>query len=220
MNRITLLATFLALPVLASASTIYLQFDVIQDGEDILYLQGNTLRWQHISDFANGNTTITAKINGIAVPSASLPNNGVWVNGDTGQGCGTLTCPLFDVNTYTLPASLALPSVAQTVTLVSLLNTYGSGGTATTVAGSTCAAAPCTISIPTDASDQQPNSGDAFTLKVDLNDDPLGNTHAYSIGLTFNGVATPEPATLGLSAAGLLALAFFGRKRMRNACSR
>jgi hypothetical protein len=125
MNRITLLATFLVLPVLASASTIYLQFDVVQDGEDILYLKGNTLSWQHISDFANGNTTITAKINGVAVLSSTLPNNGVWVNGDTGQGCGTLTCPLFDANTYTLPTSLKLPSIAQTVTLQSLLATYG-----------------------------------------------------------------------------------------------
>src|SRR5579863_5627103 len=118
MNRICLLASFLALPALAAANTIYIQIDVTQDAEDILYLQGTTLRWQHISDFANSNATITAKINGVAVPSSSLPNNGVWVNGDTGQTCnGTLTCPLFDANSYTLPSSLGLPSFAQTVVL-------------------------------------------------------------------------------------------------------
>ncbi len=116
MNKAYLLVSLLALPALAAANTIYLQIDVTQDGEDILYFHGNTLQWQHVSDFANGNATITAKINGIAVPSASLPNSGVWANGDTGQSCtGTLTCPVFDTTSYTLPSSLALPPFAQTV---------------------------------------------------------------------------------------------------------
>jgi len=212
--RLELLASLLALPSLAAASTIYVQIDVTQDGQDVLYFQGSTLKWQHMTDFANGNATISAKINGVAVLSSTLPNNGVWVNGDTGSQCspsGSLTCPLFDANTYTLPASLALPSIVQTVALQSLLATPGSG---TTVAGGTCASPPCTISIPTDANDQQPNAGDSYTLKVNLDDHPLGGTHNYSIGLTFSdGVTTPEPATFTLSAAGLLALVFFARRQ-------
>jgi hypothetical protein len=212
MHKLCFLA-LLGLPVVASASTIFIKIDVVQDGEDILYFQGSTLTWQHLTNFANGNATISATINGVAVPAASLPNNGVWVNGITGQQCGgTLTCPVFAPNTYTLPASLALPALAQTVVLQSLVVT----ASGTTVAGGTCGAPPCTIVIPTNANNQQPTLANGFTLKVDLNDQPSGGTHAYSIGLTFSdGITTPEPATFVLSAAGLLAVAVAAKRRPR-----
>ncbi len=211
-------AAIAASACLARAGTVEIDISVVQDGTDVLYLQGSTLRWQHFTEFANGNATITAFIDGVQVPSSSLPNNGVWVNGNTGKECsaqgGTLNCPVFDPNSYLLPASLALPAMSEIVTLQSLI-AIPTGGS---VAGSGCTSPPCTITIPTNANNQQPNSADSYTLKVALNDTAPGGTHRYDIGLTFDPVPVPEPGTDAVAGLCLLGGAVISRRRWLANC--
>jgi len=195
-----------AFSCVAHANSILLDISVVEDGEDVLYLQGNTLQWQHFTQFANGTATINAYVNGVQVLT-----NASWANGDTGLECtangGTLNCPVFEPTSYTLPASVALPSLAQTVTLQSLVATPSGGLVAT--AG--CASPPCTITIPTDSNDQQPTVADSYTLKVDLNDTAPGGTHTYSISLAFN-TPVPEATTFFLTGAGLIGAALMLRR--------
>src|SRR5580700_7170705 len=106
----------LSVPIVLLANTTYtVTVDVMEDGEDYLLLNGNTLEWEHISLFANGgvaggsvsetdyagNTrTVTnpyVHVSGTDSSNAGLNfTNANWFNGIQGFDCTTLACPYTD----------------------------------------------------------------------------------------------------------------------------
>jgi len=184
---------------LLSASTIRIDFTVVQDGQDYLYFSGNTLQWYHETFFANADTTIAASINSIAVPQSQFTDmghgHGVWINGKTGSDSYTG----FDTNPYTLPASLTLPAIVQTVTLT--IEQFPGGS-------------------DTFAISQQPTAGNGYQLRVNFDDGPIGGTHTFQGYITFQGAdpdpaPAPEPVTFSLLGVGLVVIGLVARKRLR-----
>jgi len=180
-----------ALPVLLSATLYTIDIQVVQDGEDRLFLQDNVLQWQHISRFANGNATINAWVDGLQVVT-----NDTWVNGATGTDCSGPhgPCPFMDPNSYTLPFSLVDDPQNLTLTVLPASN-FPAGGSLTIF--------------------QLPTLGNDWQLKVRFNDDPPGGTHTYAAEITFEGPTVPEPSSMALVGCGLVLAGIILRKKRR-----
>lgn len=203
-----------ALPLIVSASVITtISIDVTQDGQDYLIIQGNTLEWEHLSDFANGGVTggsvsglINVKGNTVtannpyilvsgtdSAATGSNFSNAHWYNREQGLQCGggaNLTCPYFDtLGEFTLPFSVSNPTLASL-----------SGTTKPTLG---------ILNIL-----QQPNAGNGYTTIINFNDSgPLvTGTHEYKTTITLTD-STPEPATWTLCGIGLAGAAFLRRRK-------
>ena len=206
-----------ALPVvslLAHAATTYtVTVDVIEDGQDHLVIQGNTLEWIHNSDFANGGVTggsvaglvnvegntVTANNPYILVSGTDSDNSGLnftnsdWYNEIQGLQCGTgggkLTCPYADTaGEFTLPFSVG--TVISVGLNVLTKPTFGA------------------LNVS-----QNPNAGNGYTTIVNFDDSsPLETgTHEYKALITLTSI--PEPMTLGLCGMGLVAMVWGRRRR-------
>jgi hypothetical protein len=204
MKLVGLTVLALAVPLVLSATAVdTITINVTEDGEDFLLLTGNTLEWEHLSDFANGDITVSGTSS--ANPGLNFSNS-VWTNGIQGNACsgfhgGTLTCPFFDTaNEFTLPTGITLAGLQGNVSLT--INSC-EGGTGSCTGGGS-------LSIL-----DQPGSNGG-TLVVDLNDEPEGATHIFNFTLTWDPpTTTPEPASMALSGAGLIGLGLAGWKRRR-----
>jgi hypothetical protein len=217
----------LVVPIVLLANTTYtVTVDVIEDGEDYLLLNGNTLEWEHLSLFANGGVTggtiLKTDYAGdtlnrtnpyVLVSGTDSSNSGLnftnsdWYNGIQGFDCTTLVCPYFDTNNvhgtfeFALNAPYTLSGLVGNVALTTVI----CGGVTSPTCGASGDSPPSILNQP---------ATNAGTLVVDLNDIPDGGPHEFEIQLTWTDTSSiPEPATSALLGAGLIALGIAGRRR-------